>query len=176
MSLLRPLTVGAFVSLVVLSNLLTDHFGLVELPFGLAVTAGTFTAGAVLLARDALSEVASALLVLGAILLGAGVSWVTSSPSLALASAVAFLLAELIDWGVYAPLRRRGWGRAVLTSSLIAAPVDTAIFLYLAGFPLTVGAVTGQTVVKVALAALVVLAGKGVAGAVLRHRIEPGNS
>lgn len=150
-----------------LANYVTAQYGMVGLPFGAAVTAGTFAAGMVLILRDAVHETMGRAGVLMCIAVGAAVSWATSPAMLALASAVAFGLAELLDWAVYSPLRKRGWKRAVLLSSAVAAPLDTAIFLLLAGFPVTVGAIVGQSVIKTLIALIVV----GVGGAVLRNRI-----
>lgn len=167
---MKPLGMAAFAGVVAataVANYTTARYGIVDLPFGVAVTAGTFAAGAVLILRDAVQDLAGRVAVVSAIGVAALVSWATSSPQLAMASAAAFALSELLDWAVYSPLRRGGWKRAVLASSFIAAPVDTLIFLALAGFPITATAVMGQAVVKLALAVLAV----GVLGAVLRHRV-----
>jgi hypothetical protein len=43
----------------------------------------------------------------------------------------------------------------VAVSSAVAAPLDTVVFLALAGFPVTLGTVAGQWVVKVGLAVAV---------------------
>lgn len=52
---------------------------------------------------------------------GAGLSALTA-PALAVASAVAFLVAERADFAVYTPLRRRGWARAVAASNADRRP------------------------------------------------------
>lgn len=143
----------AYVATVVLANWLTDTFGLVHIGFGLVVTAGTFAAGASLVARDAVQQTAGRWWVIPVlILLGAALSVVTSNPALALASGLAFLSSELVDWGVYSPLRGRSLPVAVVASSLVAAPVDTVLFLHIAGFPVTPAAVAGQVLVKTAVA------------------------
>ncbi len=80
------------------------------------------------------------------------------SPALALASAVAFLLAELADMAVYTPMRRRGWAKAVVASNIVGATVDTFIFLWLAGFPATASGVGGQLLVKLAWVTAIPLA------------------
>jgi len=51
---------------------------------------------------------------------------------IALASAVAFLAAQMIDLAVFSRLRARPWWRAPLVSSLIGSVVDTALFFTLA--------------------------------------------
>lgn len=158
--------IAAFVGSAAGATIATAQIGMVPLPFGTMTTAGTFVAGVALIARDAVQEFAGRLAVLGCIVAGAVVSGVGAPWRLALASGVAFALSELLDWAVYTPLRRRGRGRAVLASSAVAAPVDTALFLWIAGFGVTMEAVAGQVAIKAGLAAIAA----GVIGAVLRNR------
>jgi hypothetical protein len=162
-----PLAV-AYIATVVLANWLTEHYGLVPVGFGLLVTAGTFAAGATLLARNITQDLTGRLVIIGLMLTGCALSWWLASPQLAVASAVAFALSESVDMGIYSPLRERGWSRAVMAASLVAAVVDTFVFLYLAGFPITADAVTGQLLVKVGISWLVALI-VGVSSAVLRQ-------
>lgn len=162
---------GSFIGCVVVANVLTAEFGLLQW-YGVAVTAGTFTAGLALLVRDWLDEAAGRRWVLAGILTGAVLSAVlTSSWRLALASGLAFGLSELADWAVYRPLRRRGWARAALASNTVGAPVDSLLFLAVAGFPVWPAAAT-QTAVKLAVTGLF-LAGVVMARAVLRDRLRP---
>ncbi|WGH79449.1 queuosine precursor transporter [Jannaschia ovalis] len=51
---------------------------------------------------------------------------------IALASGTAFLVAQLIDLGVFSALRDRVWYVAPLTSSVVGSVVDTAIFFTIA--------------------------------------------
>lgn len=138
----------SFVGTVVLANVITSHWGLVSAGFGLLVPAGTYSAGLALGLRDALHERAGVPWVLPAIVLGAGLSIVLADYRIAVASGAAFLLSEVADLAVYTPLRERGWRRAVLASNAVGAVVDTLMFLWLAGFPLTTQAVGGQLLVK----------------------------
>jgi uncharacterized PurR-regulated membrane protein YhhQ (DUF165 family) len=69
---------------------------------------------------------------------GGAVIWALVAPaSLVLASAVAFLLSELADLGVYTPLQRRRLVLAVFASAIVGLVVDSAVFLYLAFGDLT---------------------------------------
>jgi uncharacterized integral membrane protein (TIGR00697 family) len=51
---------------------------------------------------------------------------------IALASGTAFLVAQLIDLGVFSALRERVWWVAPLTSSVLGSAVDTALFFTIA--------------------------------------------
>ena len=146
----RALLFAAFVGTVVLANVVTSRWGLVAAGFGLLVPAGTYCAGLALGLRDALQDRGGVAWVLPAIALGAGLSIALADYRIAMASGVAFLLSEVADLAVYSPLRDRGWRRAVLASNAVGAVVDTLIFLWLAGFPLTAEAVGGQLLVKAA--------------------------
>ena len=167
---LAALTAVAYVACVVLANVLTEHFGLVPVGFGLMVTAGTFAAGATLLARNITQDYTGRMIVVGLMLVGCGVSWWLASPELAVASATAFALSETTDMLIYSPLRGRGFGRAVAAAAVASSIVDTLVFLSIAGFPITASTVTGQLVVKIGISWLVAAAA-GVSGVVLREPI-----
>jgi uncharacterized PurR-regulated membrane protein YhhQ (DUF165 family) len=51
-----------------------------------------------------------------------------ATPRIAVASGVAFLVAQLLDIGVFNTLRRAAWWQAPLIASLLGSVVDTAIF------------------------------------------------
>lgn len=155
----------ALLGAILAANWLTLTYGLVTIN-GLTATAGTFAAGLVFVARDWLHDSGGRRWVLAAILAGALLSALLS-PVLALASAVAFAVSEVADWAVYAPLRGRSWAGAALASNTVGALIDSALFLWLAGFPL--GGFTGQAAIKVAGTATVVLAAMGVRRALLRQ-------
>jgi uncharacterized PurR-regulated membrane protein YhhQ (DUF165 family) len=159
---------AAFVGLVVASNWLTAEYGLLA---GF-VTAGTFTAGLVLAARDAVRETAGIWASVACIAAGVAISAVMAGPVLALASGAAFALSELADAAVYEPLRRRGKVRALAWSNAVGSVVDSIAFLLIAGFPLW-PAVVGQVGVKWAMAVGLPLIAVGVARAVLRDRLRP---
>lgn len=152
-----PAALVAYVATIPAANWLTAHYGMVPVGLGLITTAGTFAAGAALLLRDTVQDTLGRGWVLAGIAAGAALTAATS-PVLALASTAAFLAAELADMGVYTPLRNRGWARAVLASNTAGAIVDTLLFLFLAGFPITAATVGGQLVGKLAWATLLPIA------------------
>lgn len=63
---------------------------------------------------------------------GAALSGLISEPALVIASVCAFLFAELADFAVYAPMKKRYPAMAVIASGLAGSVVDSAIFLSLA--------------------------------------------
>lgn len=159
-ALLAAATGTAYLLTIVAANIATDQLGVVDLHLaGLEVTAGTFAAGLAFTYRDAVHEALQGrrwpilLLILG----GALLSWVLADGRLALASGVAFTAAELADWATYERLRARILV-AVGVSGLVGAVVDTALFLPIADFPVTVDVVAGQLLVKVAAVTGVMLA------------------
>lgn len=154
---LAVLAIAGYIGTIVAANWMTATFGLVPIGFGLAVTAGTFAAGAALMLRDAVQVEAGKLTVLVAVVIGCAVSYIVSDPFIAVASAIAFLASELVDFAVFTPMRGRNLAAAVLVSSIVSAPVDTVLFLHISGFGVTWQAVLGQFIVKTAMAGVVAL-------------------
>lgn len=172
---LRLTALTAYAASIAAANVLTTRYGLVPMGFGLTATAGTYAAGAALLLRDVVHDACGPRWVIAGIGGGALLTALTA-PSLVIASAVAFLLAELLDMAVYTPLRKRGWARAALISGIVGAVVDTYVFLALAGFPITAASTGGQLVGKAvwatALPILTVVAVRQVRrGLVSRHPV-----
>lgn len=152
---------AAYMTAIIAANVLTDRYGMVPVWPGIAATAGTYAAGLALLARDVVQDTAGRRPVLAAIAAGAVLSAWLATPQLAVASALAFAVAETVDMAVYTPLRRRGWGRAALTSGLVGAVADTVLFLWLAGFPVWAalpGQLIGKAVWATAVPVVLVLA------------------
>ncbi len=166
--------IAAHIGSIVLANILTDRFGLVPVWPGLVVTAGTYAAGFALLARDLVHRYGGPAWALASIAVGAALSWLMASPALAAASFVAFTLAEVADLLVYTPLRRRSFTLAALASNAVGAPIDTVVFLSLAGFGLAAPVVIGQLIGKLLWAtALPLLVVWMVRRALLRQPVNP---
>ena len=83
-----------------------------------------------------------------------------ATPRIALASGVAFLIAQLLDVAVFNRLRAGVWWRAPLASSTLGSVVDTALFFSIAfaatGLPWITWAI-GDFGVKMLMAALLLL-------------------
>jgi uncharacterized PurR-regulated membrane protein YhhQ (DUF165 family) len=157
MTRVRTIYVALYIAVIVIANWMTATIGLVSIGFGLVVTAGTFAAGAALILRDGVQVHAGRKVLFPAIAVGAIVSAVTSTPALAVASGIAFAVSELVDTGVFTPLRDKSLAGAVVISSIVSAPIDTVLFLWIAGFPVTWQAILGQFLVKTTLALIVAL-------------------
>lgn len=145
----------AFLGCIVMANYVTSRYGLVPVGFGLYATAGTYFAGLSFIARDAVQDTGGKRLALALIVLGAALSYLVSDPFIALASGLAFLLAESADLLVYTPLRRKGYLRAAVASNVVGAFVDTVVFLWVAGFPV-LDSLAGQMVGKLLVTGVVV--------------------
>ena len=123
------------------ANWLIGHAGTVCVPQGpclipvapgVMAPSGVLMIGLALVLRDLVQRRLGVFWALGAILAGAAASAFLAPPALVLASAMAFLLSELADLGVYTPLQRRGLVVAVVASSAVGLVVDSVIFLSLA--------------------------------------------
>jgi uncharacterized PurR-regulated membrane protein YhhQ (DUF165 family) len=123
------------------ANFLIGNFGtvclengpcLIPVGFGLMAPSGVLLVGLALVLRDWLQELTNWKWSALAVTFGAIVSWVLADPFIAIASAVAFFTAEMLDLAVYTPLRKSGRALAVFVSGLVGSVVDSVIFVYLA--------------------------------------------
>lgn len=105
---------------------------LIPVGFGLEAPSGVLMVGAALVLRDIVHERLGAAWAVAAIALGAVLSGFVAAPVLVVASVAAFALAELADFAVYTPLRKRHLAWAVLLSGLVGSMIDSAAFLWLA--------------------------------------------
>lgn len=103
---------------------------LVPMPDGGFWPPMSIIAGLVLVVRDfAQREIGHSIWF--ALIIAGILSFLTSSPNIAIASTLAFLISETIDWALFT-FSKRPLSQRVLISSLISAPIDTTMFWYLA--------------------------------------------
>jgi len=129
-----------FLACVPLSNWMIQHVGacapdgpcVLPVAPGLAAPSGVITVGVALVLRDLLQRCCGTLWAVLAILLGAAFSLLLAPPMLALASCVAFLLSELVDFAIYTPLQRRRLVLAVIAAAIAGTVVDSFVFLTIA--------------------------------------------
>jgi uncharacterized PurR-regulated membrane protein YhhQ (DUF165 family) len=143
-----------YIAVIFAANWAVQRFGLVSVGFGLVAPAGVYFVGLAFTLRDLVQNILGRWVSVLAIVVGAGVS-AAVSPSLALASGLAFFCSELADFLVYTPLLRRGWLVALVPANLVGCVVDSVVFLSLAFGSLTL--LGGQVVGKAWMTGLAVL-------------------
>lgn len=178
------LTVGtlaalAYLATVVAANWAVNEWGVQPIAFGLTAPAAVYFAGLAFTLRDLTQEAfgrgtrLAGSVVLTAIAAGAALSYLTgavlwpshnpvaSATRIAVASAIAFGLSELLDYAVYTPLRTRGWLRAVTASNLAGLLLDSLLFLAIAFGSLhyLAGQIVGKTIMTGLAIGLLALAG-----------------
>lgn len=134
-------SLAGFIATIPAANWLIGNFGttcipngpcLIPVGFGLEAPSGVLMVGVALVLRDVVHRQLGAKAALAAIGIGAGLSSLIAPPALVWASTIAFLLSELADFAVYAPLYRKRLIAAVVASGLVGAAVDSAVFLVIA--------------------------------------------
>lgn len=144
----------AYITVIFAANWAVQHFGIVPVGFGLRAPAAVYFVGVAFTLRDLVQNILGRWVSVGAIAAGALVS-AAVSPSLALASGLAFFSSELADFLVYTPLLRRGWIIALIPANLIGCVVDSLVFLSIAFGSLSL--LGGQVLGKAWMTALAVL-------------------
>lgn len=164
---MRPslvIPVVAFAATIPAANWMIGHVGqchvdgpcILPVGFGFYAPSGVLMIGLALVLRDLVHEKGDIIDVLMAIALGGVVSAFVAPPALVVASATAFMLGELADLAVYAPLRRRRLWLAIILSGVAGAIVDSALFLWLAfgSLDFLAGQIIGKTWASVAASAV----------------------
>jgi len=158
---------ACYIGTIFAANWAITAFGIVPVGFGLYAPAAVYFVGLAFTFRDLTHDALGTRAVFVAILVGAALSALVS-PALAVASGAAFLVSELADLSVYAPLRRRRWLLAVAASNVVGIVVDSALFLTLAFGSLDF--LAGQVVGKAWMTALAVLLLWGAHAVPIRRR------
>lgn len=161
------LLAAAFVATIPVANFLIGHVGTACLPngpcvvpvgFGLFAPSGVLVVGVALVLRDLMQRYWGTGYTLATIAAGTALSFLVS-PTIALASAVAFLASEIADLAVYTGLaRRHGLTVAVLLSGVAGATIDSLVFLLMAfgSLDFMAGQVLGKVYASGIFAALAV--------------------
>lgn len=153
--------VTAFIATLPLASWLEGNIGMacasgpciVPVGFGLAGLSSVIAIGASLVLRDAIHEIGGAGVAIVAIAIGGILSAMFAAPVLVVASVLAFVLAELADFAIYAGLRKRSFMLAVLFSGVAGSVVHSAVFHGLAFGSLM--SITGPIVGKAWMSLLV---------------------
>ena len=119
-----------YISSVVLINTLFLYMPVINV-YGTTMTSADITAGSVYIFRDfAQREIKHYVLI--AMLFASFISYMLANHTIALASFLAFITAELIDWAVFS-FTKKPLAKRLFLSSVISAPADTWVFLYNVG-------------------------------------------
>ena len=122
--------VAAMAVIVVASNFLVQY------PINDWLTYGAFTYPIAFLVTDLTNRALGAESARRVVYVGFAIAVVLSiyfaTPRIAIASGIAFMVAQLIDIGIFNRLRNGVWWRAPLVSSTIASAVDTLLFFGIA--------------------------------------------
>lgn len=117
-----------YIALIVAVNYGFSVVPLVKLPDGTMWPPLSLVVGFIFVVRDfAQREVGHKVLL--AMLVGAALSYVMADPYVAIASTAAFLVSEVADWLIYS-LTKRPLRQRIIYSSLLSAPLDSAVFLF----------------------------------------------
>jgi uncharacterized PurR-regulated membrane protein YhhQ (DUF165 family) len=131
--------IAAMVAVVVSSNILVQYpvqATIGGLDLADLLTWGAFTYPAAFLVTDLTNRrfgvaVARRVIVVG-FLMAVVLSVALATPRIAIASATAFLVGQLLDVTVFDRLRRSGWWKAPFVGSLLGSATDTTVFFSLA--------------------------------------------
>ncbi|MGW6753989.1 VUT family protein [Streptomyces sp. NPDC055006] len=153
------LTLLAYIATIPAANLAVTHFGAVPVGLGYTAPAGVYLVGLTLVLRDLAREATGRGAILAVIAIGTLLSYLLADPNLAMASTIAFVVAETMDFAVYEPLRRRGLLTAMLASNAIGLLADSLLFLTLAFNSLAYlpGQILGKTWMTLAAVAALAL-------------------
>jgi len=99
--------------------------------FGMEFSIGDFLVGGIYVLRDLAQREIKHYVIL-AMLVGGLISYLMADKAIAIASVTAFLVGETIDWLIYT-ITKKPLSQRLLISSFISTPVDTYVFLSMAG-------------------------------------------
>lgn len=117
---------------IVLVNFAFSYLPMIDLPFDQKIPVGTLLVGFIFVIRDyAQKEVGNWIYL--AMFVGVILSYVMADPFVAIASAVAFAISEIVDALVFTYTNKSMKDR-ILISSAASTPVDSAVFLLMLGF------------------------------------------
>ena len=131
--------VVAMATIVVLSNFLVQfpvQFQIASLQLADLLTWGAFTYPLAFLITDLTNRhfgpVGARAVVMVGFVIAVALSFLLATPRIAIASGIAFFLAQMLDVSVFNRLRNGGWWKAPLISSFLGSVLDTTIFFTLA--------------------------------------------
>lgn len=153
-TVIRWAALAGFLASIPAANWWLDTYGFWDAPLLGPIPSGLWLVAISFCLRDLAQITVGRAWAWAAIAVGGLLSWWLASPAMAVASAVAFLLAEATDALIFTKLERRtGFVGAVLISGVVASPVDSIVFLRIA-----FGSADGWVALAIAKSIIVVAA------------------
>ena len=103
------------------------HAPFIDLPGGGNFTPLSIIVGLILVLRDFVQREIGHFVFIP-LIIGAALSYWLAGPEIALASGLAFLISEVIDWAIYT-FTKKPLSARIMLSSMVAAPIDTIVFM-----------------------------------------------
>lgn len=117
-----------YIVLIVILNTLFSYIPLINI-FGAEISPIDPAVGIVYVLRDfAQREIKHK--VIFAMLVGSVLSYLLADKTVAMASVAAFMVAEMVDWGIYT-FTKKPLSQRILWSAMISSPIDSVVFLYI---------------------------------------------
>lgn len=146
-----------YVAAIPFTNWLFDYVGVLPLPGTSYVFHPlAFLVGFWLVLRDFAHRELGDKWIFAPVVAGMALSYLTSSPRVATASALAFLVSELVDWAVF-KYSQRPLHQRILISSAASVPVDSILFSGIAFGLATINPVTFSVMLVAKLAGALVV-------------------
>lgn len=121
-----------YVTSIIVANLGFVYLPMIPLPFGEMFAPMSLLVGFIFVIRDfAQKQIGHK--ILGLMAIGIAISYLLADPFVAIASAVAFGISETADW-LYYSASKKSLKNRILVSSAISTPIDSAVFMLIAGF------------------------------------------
>lgn len=146
-----------YVAAIPFTNWLFDYVGVLPLPGTSYVFHPlAFLVGFWLVLRDFAHRELGDKWIFAPVVAGMALSYLTSSPRVATASALAFLVSELVDWAVF-KYSQRPLHQRILVSSAASVPVDSILFSGIAFGLATINPVTFSVMLVAKMAGALVV-------------------
>ena len=119
----------SYIGCILFLNILLVRLPLIH-SFGEQFSPADVLVGIIYIVRDfAQREIKHYIII--AMLIGAALSYVFSTPSIALASLFSFISGEMLDWLIFS-FTQKPLSQRLLLSSIISTPIDSLVFLLIA--------------------------------------------
>lgn len=120
----------SYIGMIVVLNTLFVYLPFIS-AYGQSFSAADLLVGGIYIVRDFAQREIKHYIFL-AMLIGAAISYLLADQSIAIASLAAFLVGETLDWAIFT-YTKKPLSQRLIFSSAISAPIDSVVFLGMAG-------------------------------------------